>query len=96
MAGLRRATGPALAGLAPAVSGPWLTVLGLQLGGLLGGAVLAEAIFALPGLGQILLGGLASRDLPLVQGAVLWGAGAYVATQLGVEWLQGLLDPRVR
>ncbi|MBK8726555.1 MAG: ABC transporter permease [Holophagaceae bacterium] len=82
--------------LLPAVSGPWLTVLGLQLGGLLGGAVLAEAIFALPGLGQILLGGLASRDLPLVQGAVLWGAGAYVATQLGVEWLQGLLDPRVR
>jgi ABC-type dipeptide/oligopeptide/nickel transport system permease component len=82
--------------LLPAVSGPWLTVLGLQLGGLLGGAVLVETIFALPGLGQLLVGGLASRDLPLVQGAVLWGAGAYVSTQLAVEWLQALLDPRVR
>lgn len=82
--------------LLPAVSGPWLTVLGLQLGGLLGGAVLVETIFALPGLGQILVGALASRDLPLVQGAVLWGAAAYVATQLLVEGLQALLDPRVR
>ncbi len=80
----------------PAVSGPWLTVLGLQLGGLLGGAVLVETIFALPGLGQILVGALSSRDLPLVQGAVLWGAAAYVATQAAVEALQALLDPRVR
>jgi ABC-type dipeptide/oligopeptide/nickel transport system permease component len=82
--------------LVPAVSGPWLTVLGLQLGGLLGGAVLIETIFAIPGLGQTLVGGLASRDLPLVQGAVLLGATGYVATQLLVEWLQALLDPRVR
>lgn len=82
--------------LLPAVSGPWLTVLGLQLGGLLGGAVLVETIFALPGLGQILVGALASRDLPLVQGAVLWGAAAYVATQASVEGLQALLDPRAR
>lgn len=82
--------------LLPAVSGPWFTVLGLQLGGLLGGAVLVEAIFAIPGLGQILVGALASRDLPLVQGAVLWGAAAYVATQAAVEGLQALVDPRVR
>ncbi len=82
--------------LLPSVSGPWLTVLGLQLGGLLGGAVLVETIFALPGLGQILVGALASRDLPLVQGAVLFGAAAYVATQFAVEGLQALLDPRVR
>lgn len=82
--------------LLPGVSGPWLTVLGLQLGGLLGGAVLVETIFAISGLGQTLVNGLNSRDLPLVKGAVLLGASLYVSTQLFVEWLQALLDPRLR
>ena len=80
----------------PAVSGPWLTVVGLQLGALLGGAVLTETIFGLPGLGSLLVGALSTRDLPLVQGTVLLGAALYVLTQLGVEWMQGLLDPRLR
>ena len=80
----------------PAVSGPWLTILGLQLGGLLGGAVLVETIFALPGLGQTLVNALASRDLPLVQGAVVLGAALYVAAQLAVESVQRLVDPRTR
>lgn len=80
----------------PAVSGPWFTILGLQLGGLLGGAVLVETIFALPGLGQILVNALASRDLPLVQGAVLLGAALYVAAQLAVEAAQAAVDPRAR
>lgn len=80
----------------PAVSGPWLTILGLQLGGLLGGAVLVETIFALPGLGQTLVNALASRDLPLVQGTVTLGAALYVAAQVGVETLQGIVDPRAR
>ena len=80
----------------PAVSGPWLTILGLQLGGLLGGAVIVETIFALPGLGQTLVNALASRDLPLVQGAVLLGSGLYVAAQMLVESVQGLVDPRAR
>jgi len=82
--------------LLPAVSGPWLTVLGLQLGGLLGGAVLVETIFAIPGLGQLLVGALSSRDLPVIQGAVLLGAALYVLTQFLVEGLQALLDPRGR
>lgn len=82
--------------LLPAVSGPWLTILGLQLGGLLGGAVLVETIFALPGLGQTLVNALASRDLPLVQGAVTLAAALYVAAQLAVEAVQGLVDPRGR
>ena len=82
--------------LLPAVSAPWLTVLGLQIGGLLGGAVLVESIFAIPGLGQTLVNALASRDLPLVQGAVLLGAALYVTAQLLVEWTQALLDPRLR
>ena len=80
----------------PSVAGPWLTVLGLQLGALLGGAVLAETIFGLPGLGSLLVGALSTRDLPLVQATVLLGAALYIATQLIVEWAQGLLDPRLR
>jgi peptide/nickel transport system permease protein len=82
--------------LLPAVSGPWLTVLGLQLGGLLGGAVLVESIFSIPGLGQILVGALNTRDLPLVQATVFLGAALYVFTQLIVEYLQAVLDPRLR
>lgn len=80
----------------PAVAGPWLTVLALQLGALLGGAVLVETIFGLPGLGSLLVGALSTRDLPLVQATVLLGAALYVLTQLLVEWVQGLLDPRLR
>ncbi len=80
----------------PGVAGPWLTVMGLQLGALLGGAVLTEMIFGLPGLGSLLMGGLSTRDLPLVQATVLLGAALYVLTQLAVEWTQGLLDPRLR
>lgn len=80
----------------PSAAGPWLTVLGLQLGALLGGAVLAETIFGLPGLGSLLVGALSTRDLPLVQATVLLGAALYIAAQLLVEWAQGLLDPRLR
>ena len=82
--------------LLPAVAGSWLTVVGLQLGGLLGGAVLTETIFSLPGLGLQLVGALSARDLPMLQGTVLLGAAFYVATQLAVEWAQGFLDPRTR
>ncbi|HJW10060.1 MAG TPA: ABC transporter permease [Holophagaceae bacterium] len=80
----------------PAVAGPWLTTLGLQLGALLGGAVLVESIFAIPGLGSLLVGALNARDLPVVQGAVLLGAALFVLTQLLVEWAQAALDPRLR
>ncbi len=82
--------------LLPSVAGPWLTIVGLQLGGLLGGAVLTETIFSLPGLGLQLVGALSARDLPMMQGTVLLGAALYVATQLAVEWAQGILDPRTR
>ena len=82
--------------LLPGVAAPWLTVVGLQLGGLLGGAVLTETIFSLPGLGLQLVGALSARDLPMLQGTVLLGAAFYVAIQLAVEWAQGFLDPRTR
>ncbi len=80
----------------PAVAGPWLSMLGLQLGGLLGGAVLVESLFSLPGLGQTMVGALSTRDLPLMQGAALFGALLYGLTQAGVEGLQAALDPRLR
>ncbi len=82
--------------LLPGVAGPWLTVLGLQLGGLLGGAVLTETIFSLPGLGLQLVGALSARDLPLLQGTVMLGAALYVAAQWAVESAQGFFDPRLR
>ena len=82
--------------LLPGVSGPWLTVLGLQIGSLLGGAVLVETIFSIPELGLTLVGALSSRDLPVVQGAVMLGAALYVLVQLLVEAIQSFLDPRLR
>lgn len=85
----------ALKWLLPAVAGPWFTVVGLQLGGLLGGAVLTETIFSIPGIGLQMVNALSARDLPLLQGTVLLGALLYVATQLAVEWAVALLDPRL-
>lgn len=79
--------------LLPGIAGPWLTVLGLQLGGLLGGAVLTESIFGIPGLGQQLTSALAARDVPLMQGIILLGAALYAGTQVAVEWLQEILEP---
>ncbi|HEU4951139.1 MAG TPA: ABC transporter permease [Holophagaceae bacterium] len=80
----------------PAAAGPWLTVVGLQLGALLGGAVLTETIFGLPGLGSALVSALSARDLPLVQATVLLGAALYIATQLAVTLALEALDPRLR
>lgn len=80
----------------PAAAGPWLTVVGLELGTLLGGAVLTEAIFGLPGLGSAIVGALSTRDLPLVQAAVLLGAALYLGAQLAVGWCLEALDPRLR
>jgi ABC-type dipeptide/oligopeptide/nickel transport system permease component len=80
----------------PGLAGPWLTVLGLQMGALLGGAVVAESLFGLPGLGQLLVGAISSRDLPLVQGCVLLATALMVATLLGVELVQKRMDRRLR
>lgn len=79
----------------PALAGPWLTVLGLQLGALLGGAVVAESLFGIPGLGQLLVGAISSRDLPLVQGCVLVATALMVGTLFVVERLQSRLDRRL-
>jgi len=75
---------------------PILTVIGLQLGALLGGAVVTEAIFAWPGLGQLLVESIQRRDYPVVQGVVLFVGVAYVLVNMAVDIGYGWLDPRVR
>jgi peptide/nickel transport system permease protein len=73
-----------------------ITVLGLNIGGLIGGAVIVEQIFALPGVGRLLLGGIFNRDLILVQGTVTFIATSFVIINFLVDMLYAVLDPRVR
>lgn len=73
-----------------------LTLLGLHIGNLIGGAVIIETIFALPGIGRLLVSSIFSQDFPMVQGCVLIIAVGYVAVNFLVDVCYGLLDPRVR
>jgi peptide/nickel transport system permease protein len=75
---------------------PVITVVGLELAGLFGGAVVTETIFSLPGIGTLLTDAVLGRDLPMVQGVVLFITVAVVLTSLLVDILYALLDPRVR
>lgn len=75
---------------------PIVTVVGLQLGGLLGGALLTETIFSWPGMGQWTYRAILSRDYPIVQGAVLVSATIYVVVNLLVDISYAYLDPRIR
>ncbi len=75
---------------------PIITVLGLQLGGLLGGALLTETIFSWPGMGSWTYRAILSRDYPIVQGAVLVSALIYVVVNLLVDISYAYLDPRIR
>ena len=74
---------------------PVVTILGLEMGALLGGAVLTETIFALPGIGRLVVESIFTRDFPAVQGAVLFLALVRVAASLAADIAYGLLDPRV-
>ncbi len=74
---------------------PVVTILGLQFGGLLGGAVIVENIFAWPGLGQLAVKAIGQRDYPVIQGTVLLAATTYVVVNMLVDTLYGLLDPRI-
>lgn len=73
-----------------------LTVAGLTVGNLLGGAVIVEEIFALPGIGRLLLASIFQRDLLIVQGVVLLVTVAYVVVNFAVDILYTFLDPRIR
>lgn len=74
---------------------PVVTVVGLQFGGLLGGAVIIETVFARQGIGRLLVGALQARDFPIAQSAVLLIAMVYVLVNLGVDLLYGWIDPRI-
>lgn len=73
-----------------------MTVVGLQLGGVISGAIIVEEIFALPGVGRLLYQSILQRDLLMVQGIVLFIATAYVVVNFLVDLCYSLLDPRVR
>ncbi len=75
---------------------PTVTVLGLQLGGLLGGSVVVESVFAWPGVGWLMLQGIQNRDLPLVRAVVLVVGIGFVLINLVVDLLYSYLDPRIR
>jgi peptide/nickel transport system permease protein len=75
---------------------PIVTVLGLQLGALLGGAVITEVVFAWPGVGQLLVEAIQRRDYPVVQACVLLISLSYVVVNTLTDLVYGWLDPRVR
>jgi peptide/nickel transport system permease protein len=75
---------------------PLVTILGLQFGAVLTGAVITETIFAWPGIGRLLVQSIGFRDYPAVQGCILLIAITYVAVNLLTDVLYGFLDPRIR
>jgi len=75
---------------------PVVTVLGLQLGTLIGGAVITEYVFALPGVGRLVVDAVFARDYPTVQGVVLLIAVGFIVSNLMVDLLYGWIDPRIR
>lgn len=75
---------------------PVVTVVGIQTGAVLGGTVIVEQLFALPGVGRLALDAVLERDYPLVQGTTLFVAAVFVGINLLTDLLYGLIDPRVR
>jgi peptide/nickel transport system permease protein len=75
---------------------PLLTVVGMDFGRMLGGAVIVESIFAWPGMGRLAVQAVLGRDFPVVQGVVIVGAGVFLVVNLAVDGLYGWVDPRLR
>src|SRR5262245_33400658 len=75
---------------------PVITVAGVQLGQLMAGSIVLETVFYLPGLGRLAIGAITARDLPVVQGVVLFVASMIVLINVAVDVLYGFLDPRIR
>ncbi len=75
---------------------PIVTVMGIQLGRLLGGAVIVEQIFGVPGVGTALVAAIAERDYPVIQGTVLMMGLLFILVQLFVDLCYGYIDPRIR
>lgn len=75
---------------------PIVTIIGLQVGALLTGAIITETIFAWPGVGRLLIQAISFRDYPLVQGCILFVAVTYVGVNLATDLVYSWLDPRIR
>jgi peptide/nickel transport system permease protein len=75
---------------------PFVTVIGLEMGGLMGGLVVVEQIFSWPGIGWLMINSITQRDYAVVQGAVLLIAASVVLINLAVDLVYGYLDPRIR
>jgi len=75
---------------------PVITVMGIQMGTLLGGAVVTETIFAVPGLGQLAVNSIYGRDYPMLEGVVLFSALAILLINLAVDILYSVIDPRIK
>jgi peptide/nickel transport system permease protein len=73
-----------------------VTITGINIGRLMGGTVIVETIFALPGIGRLLVSAIATRDLIILQGVVLCVAGGYVLVNFIVDMLYAVIDPRIR
>src|SRR5580704_11638694 len=73
-----------------------ITITGINIGRLMGGAVIVEQIFALPGIGRLVVGAIGTRDLIILQGSVLCIAGGYVLMNFIVDMLYAVIDPRIR
>ncbi len=75
---------------------PIVTVMGIMVGALLGGAVVTEQVFSIPGLGRLIIGAVLSRDFPVIQGGLLFLALIYLGVNIVVDLLYAVVDPRVR
>lgn len=75
---------------------PIITFVGLVFGALLGGAVVTETIFSLPGLGRLVVTAINQRDYPIIQGAVLMLAVVFTLINFAVDLLYALIDPRIK
>lgn len=93
--GLRRRT-VILRHALPNAAVPLLTVAGIAAGSLLGGAVVVEQVFSIPGVGRLVIGGILSRDYPVIQGGLLFIALIYLLVNFAIDLLYAAADPRVR
>jgi peptide/nickel transport system permease protein len=75
---------------------PIITIIGLQFGILLGGALLTESVFSIPGIGRLMVDSIKARDYPVVQGGVLLIAISFSVVNLIVDIIYGFVDPRIK
>ena len=75
---------------------PIVTLIGLQIGFLLGGAVVTETVFSWPGVGRLAVGAILSSDLPMAQGTIIVLSSGFILINLAVDVLYAALDPRMR